>query len=72
MCEARMCNIMAASKLPTGKYTPCCNELASTFPGTGMTCTQAVTGEANSPRCTGNKKKHVKKFRGKRESQREL
>ncbi len=61
---------MAAPKLPTGKYTPCCNELASTFPGTGMTCTQAVTGEANSPRCTRNK--NVKKFRGKRERQREL
>lgn len=59
---------MAAPKLPTGKYTPCCNEPARTFPGTGMTCTQAETGEANRLECTGNKKIHFKKFRGKSES----
>lgn len=47
---------MAAPKSPTGKYTPCCNETASTFPGTGKACIpKAETGEANSEKCTGNK-----------------
>lgn len=46
-----MCNIfMAAPRLPTGKYTLCCNELANTFPGTGMACSQAEEGVANSQR----------------------
>lgn len=38
---------MAAPKC-TGKYTPCCNEPAIPFPGTGKACTHVETGEVNS------------------------
>lgn len=51
---------VAAPWLTTGKYTPCGVETASTFPGTGMTCTQAETGEANSSGCTGSKKNYLR------------